>query len=649
MKRFLSVLLCVVLLLGIVALSGCKAKNNSLSGAEIAKMLLANQRLDPSDLELGLEAALTGETKEKSAAGLSAQGSYKPRLSFLSTSQSGNTVQWRDFTDESNTYSFFQSYFVNIENTAETFAREIQQIKETCGNTNYWMKQDAGSEKFLLMVQANEDIIFFQNEDSLKICRRYTNENADDVYDMYSKNLDGSYEERCLYIAGKRYEFANNFGAYEGIYIVAENTRGYWNMFQVTDMEPGHANVMNFVSNGSHAYTFDASIVSGVSEQIPYFRFSTADLTNDVISFGPGHAELNLSAFHGVDRIESDSSNVDFLDDGSNALVSQVGTLVTTSGKRISTYDILADGNVEVIGMVTSHIKNSYGPGLDSTTGSISLLLSGDTMEEQVANLKLFLAEAGMSCRYDLDGVLSAMSQATAYAENFKTSYTWHGNSVSTYSGIEKAVATERAKYAEFAALYEQVKDMKTVKVDQFGASFDNWNFSEISALSGQSVTLADGVISVEDLSVTVADTTLFDSGSEYTVCLALAKFEDGGQSSYENAVVLSCEGADNTAFSGESFTLNQTATFTIPHCTYGQYTIVAYVATADGIRVTQMVPLIFTQDISQETTYEDVTVTFATNSEKQLHITCATPATKPEEITPTGAKKKTGTNSWLV
>lgn len=49
------------------------------------------------------------------------------------------------------------------------------------------------------------------------------------------------------------------------------------------------------------------------------------------------------------------------------------------------------------------------------------------------------------------------------------------------------------------------------------------------------------------------------------------------------------------------------------------------------------------------ESTYEDVTVTFATNSEKQLHITCATPATKPEEITPTGAKKKTGTSGLWV
>ena len=61
------------------------------------------------------------------------------------------------------------------------------------------------------------------------------------------------------------------------------------------------------------------------------------------------------------------------------------------------------------------------------------------------------------------------------------------------------------------------------------------------------------------------------------------------------------------------------------------------------------MVPLFFTQDIFQETTYEDVMVTFATNSEKQLHITCATPVAKPEEVTPTNTKKKTVTSSLLV
>ena len=114
MKRFLSVLLCAALLVGIAALSGCKAKNSSLSGTEIAKMLLANQRLNPSDLDLGLEEALTGTTKEKPAEALSAVNSYKPVAALLSTSQSGNTVQWRDFTDESNTYSFFISRLLLI-------------------------------------------------------------------------------------------------------------------------------------------------------------------------------------------------------------------------------------------------------------------------------------------------------------------------------------------------------------------------------------------------------------------------------------------------------------------------------------------------------------------------------------------------------
>ena len=85
-------------------------------------MLLANQRLNPLDLDLGLEAALTGETKAKSADALAAVNAYKPAVSLLSTSQSGSMVQWRDFTDESNTYALFQSYFVNIENTANSFA-----------------------------------------------------------------------------------------------------------------------------------------------------------------------------------------------------------------------------------------------------------------------------------------------------------------------------------------------------------------------------------------------------------------------------------------------------------------------------------------------------------------------------------------------
>ena len=127
MKKVLSVLLCMALILSILALSGCQKAPN-LSGTELAKMLLANQRLDPEDLSLGLETALTGSATGKSANKLYTPGSGEPVLSLLSSSQSGDTVQWKDFTDESNTYAFFQSYFVNIEHTASSFAAEIAKV-----------------------------------------------------------------------------------------------------------------------------------------------------------------------------------------------------------------------------------------------------------------------------------------------------------------------------------------------------------------------------------------------------------------------------------------------------------------------------------------------------------------------------------------
>ena len=631
MKKLISLLLCIGLILGLVTLSGCGLGiSKELSGTEVAKMLLANSRLNPADLDLGLETALTGAPT--SVAMVDA-----PDFSLLSSSQSGNVVQWKDFSDGSNTYEFFQSYFVNIENTANVFAQEITAVKETCGNTNYWMKRTGSSEQFLLEVKANEDIIFIKDNDRLRICRRYTNENADDVYDMYSKNLDGSYEERCLYIAGKRYEFANNFGGYEGIYIVAENSKGYWNMFQVTDIEKERANVMNFVSDGTVAYTFDNSIFPNPpEEQEPTIRFSTPDLKNDVITFGPRMVELNISAFSGVSHIESASSEVNFLGDGSNALTSQQGTVVTKAGKRISTSDSFADGKIRVGGVIASFTKDFYGPGKDSTVGTLSLWVEGETTVEQINNLKQFLQEVGLTCRYNLDSVLSGLSQATAYAKAFPTTYTWNGYSVDKYDGIEKAVSKERDRLAAFLAMYEDVKNMKTVSVSTFGASFDNWDFSPIAAISGESVTLANNTITVNNLSVTVENTTLFDSGSAYTVCLALAKFTDESESAYDNAVLLACEGADVTTFTDGNITLHQTATFEIPQCTSGgQYTIVAYVATEDGIRVSEMVPLVFTEDISAEVTYEDITTIFATNTNRELRITCVVAADvykKPEE-----------------
>lgn len=641
MKKILSVILCVTLLAGSCVISGCNnSSNNSnksnVAGKEIAKMLLANQRLDSADLSIGLyDAIIDSVTINNVSKSNSVSG--KGQMVDMLTSTNGNTISWSDFSNECNAYVFFKSYFDNIENNAKQLGELIDTIKAECGITDYWIT-GYGYDKVLLKVEANQEIIFVKDDVGYSVCRRYTNEDADDVYEIY-RMIEGSNDEsRTLYIPGKRYEYSSEFGADGGLYIVAENTRGYWNMFQLLDMEKERCNIMNLVSTGSMAFTFDDSRVPGIPKPEEYqLSFSTTDLSNDIIKIGPYSVEMNLSAFNGINRIEASSENV-WQSEGSNHLTESTGTLYTISGKKLTDsreYD--EEAPVSVMGMVASFTKNYLGENNHLTRGQLMLRVKGDSCSEQMTNFKTFLAENGMTCKYDLNYITGKYAAAQEIAKNFRNTYKWNGYSIKDYTGIAGAAKVEKDRYSEFSAMYEAVKNAKTVENTQYGTSFKDWDFSKINSIQCGNVTMTDNKISVENMTVTVNNTAIFDTEEKYTVCLALAKFVNGSETDYDNAVIMECEGADVTAFAGSAITLNQTATFALPRCAAeGQYTVVAYVATEDGIRVSEMVPVIFSEDIEKSETYEGFVIDYKVNDKHEIRIDCSTSIDryiKPEDV----------------
>ena len=636
MKRILSVVLCVTLLMGSCVISGCNVKKGDLTGKEIAKMLLANKRLNSEDLSIGLLDSII-VTMDSNSSSKSDSFSLKTQMVETLTSTNGNTISWSDFSNECNAYSFFESYFINIEDSASQFATLIDEVKANCGITDYWIT-GFGYDKVLLKVESNQEIIFVKDELGYSVCRRYTNEDADDVYEMYRKHDDGRHEERTLYIAGKRYEYASNFGTEEGLYIVAENTRGYWNMFQVSDMYTGRCNIMNFVSTGSMAFMFDDSRDPNMPKVDEYLiSFSTTDLSNDIIRIGQNTVEMNLSAFNGIARIEAESQHV-WQGEGSNHLTDAIGTLVTTSGKKIVvSYERDPEATVQPSSIVGSFRKDANGPGKHSTTGSLILNVAGENCNELIANFKAFLSEYGISSKYDLNYITSKYSAAQEIAKNFRYVYKWNGYSIKDYDGIAAAVKVEKDRYNEFQGMYEGVKNAKKVKSTAYGTSFENWDFSKIASAQCGNVTMTDNKISVDNMTVTINNTAIFDTDEKYTVCLALAKFVDGSETDYDNAVIMECEGADVTTFAGNAITLNQTATFTLPRCAaQGNYTVVAYVATEDGIRVSEMIPVIFSKDIEKSETYDGFVIDYKVNDKDEIRINCSSSVDryiKPEDI----------------
>ena len=625
--------------MGMCSFTGCNSKKkvSGLSGKEIAKLLLANERLDSGDLSVGLEDSLLAATSSITANESTTLKSAMNSMVNMDTTTSGNIVSWSNFSNECNTYDFFKSYFTAIENSANMFAELIDQIKKDCGITGYWVSGNGG-DKVLLKVEANQETIFVKSDLGYKVCRRYTNENADNVYEMYSKQTEGSYEERMLYVAGKRYEFSSNFGGYEGLYIVAENTRGYWNMFQVSDIEKNRCNIMNFVSTGNMAFMFDNSMAPGMPETGEYaLSFSTTDLTNDIIDISSSNIGMNLGAFNGIARVETDASNV-WSGEGSNALTSGLGSLVTTSGKRLEISTKGTEDTTFVSGISASFTKDFYGKGNHRTSGKLFVNVPGENCSEQMANFKAFLSQNGLSCKYNLDYITSKYAAAQEIAKNFKYVYKWNGYSIKDYTGIENAVKVERATYKEFAAMYDAVKDLKTVVTTSFGEAFEGWTFSKINSAQCGNVTMTDNKITVENMSVAINDTAIFDTTEKYSVFLALAKFVYGSEADYDNAVIMECEGVDLTSFAGEaSIKLNQSATFTLPRCaSEGKYTVVAYVATEDGIRVSEMIPVIFSEDIVKSETYDGFIIDYKASANNQIQIDCSASVDvyiKPEDV----------------
>lgn len=634
MKKLISIILCLVLVSSLFA--GCTGQDlSNLSGKERAKLMLANTRLDSDDLDI----SLTGGANNVRA------GQEEFRLDLLSTAVSGNTVTWEDFTLECNAYDFFESYFVNIEHEAQRFAQIIDQVKSTCNITDYWLKDDFSDEAVMLTVEANAEVVYLRNELGYSVCRRYTDANARDVYEMY--RAENNVRTRMLYIPGNRYEFTLGIGN-DYLYIVAENDRGYWNMFQ-TSIFDTHANIMNLVNTGDISFNLSTDISPNQPEpSYNIMNFCTPDLSCDIISFCGDVLTLNLAAYHGVSRVESTKDNVELLDGETNLLVTGIGTLVTANGTRISASDSFFDGAVQVNRINASHTDDFYGHGVDRTSGQIELLIPGE-LSQQMQLLHDFLSMAGMSCKYDLNAIAGKVGAAKTIVDEFLHYYTWNGCNVD-YSGLTQAAAKEKVALDAMDILYQQVKDAKSVTRTDKGLSFDGMDFAAITALDCGSVTFEDGVIKVDGMSVSIDDLSLLDSGEQYTVCLALARLtgtgaqlatpgytygavslhsamalDDLNEADYDNAVIMAAQGSKLTPFNGgNTFTLSQSASFTLPNCTeVGSYTVVAYIATADGIRISQMLPIAFSSDVSRQVTGDGLKTQLYLNDGRELMADC--------------------------
>ena len=599
MKKIFALLLAALLLSS--SLLGCSSKRLSgipkdLKGTEAAKLLLAAERLDAQLLqnegdifENGVE--VMNGLAEKAIANLQVSHVEIPAAVLMNLSAvqnlstilegeqmgkvviDGDTVTFSDFKENNNSYDYFLNLTQNIVTSAEIGANLIDHVKKNVRVTDKWVDMDGM--RYYLRVSENEEILYEWDtrDEAVHICRRFKNEAGLDVYELYRKS--DKFAERMTYIPGVRYEISmiNEHGEHQEDYFTADHSKGYWETY-VLGVAPEHYNVSYFIMKNDICYDAFYAPESG---EIPMLKVMSADRATDIFNIGQGYVDLKFSGFDGIDRVVAPLSDVEYnaQDQYANMGYSERAVLYLTNGKTIRMGDTFVDGKVSVSAIRVSYI------GMTGYIGELSLNIQCETREETAEALAATIREIGLQCRRDLNSVLAGIDRAYADVDNIIRYYRWNGVLVTDNGAIAEAITVEKSRFDVMEDLYLSVKDAEVIDYNDTKAMELNIQFAPIVAQTDENAVYDAMTVSVGSISLTINDTALYVQNEPYQIMLALLDVKHGG------LIHLPIENPDRVNYAGEQeFTVTAgELRFDLPALEAGEYTVVAYIATSDGIR----------------------------------------------------------------
>ncbi|MBO7250985.1 MAG: hypothetical protein J6V42_06905 [Clostridia bacterium] len=654
MKKLLAVfLLCAIL---VTCFAGCGKKKDDkddrdgsnqtslgefkipagMTGEDIAKLLLANERLNAALLKTDGDIFENGadifralaikaeENLAASAVQLMATPMTYRSLEPVQTSTlldegkgklelNGNVYSWSDFKEYNNSYDSFSSTTKGIVQSAEAAADMIDNIKKNVRVVDKWVKM--GDSSFFLHVDENSEILLEKIESDgntrLMICMRYKNDQGEDVYELFGEGGNpGEYTfyTRTTYIPGKRYEFSTRQefvgGRVDENCFVADNSKGYWETYTVGNMTT-HYNVSYFIMKDDISYD---SFYDPVTQELNYLKVMSSDKATDIIhimgnprSGGIVFVDLLFSGFDGIKNIEIEAAPNEivtdlewyyglsreeqegyklFANDSSYTILDWNYAVVNlTNGGQVRIGDSLLDGKVEVSALRVDAGDDRY------STGAIGLSVTYDEGEAVVDILAEIIETLGLTCRRDTDEVLAGIGRAYEELDTAVLYYKWNGIVVNTEDNIDIAYEIERQRFADMRAIADIAKDAEVIDYRNKEILALNVTFSDIELLETEGIVAENGIITVENVSLAVKDTLLFVEDEPYSVAFALVPTNGGG-------LVHIGSSEDSLAFTGGAFAVQGGGTFAIPHLSAGDYNLVAYLATSDGIRSTKYVKL---------------------------------------------------------
>lgn len=600
----------IIGVISLLLLVGCGNKTNP-EGVDIAKILLANERLDENDLSGNL--FTSGKKAFNQIKKMTKKYSYQSKNIKSAFNKNGTRYTWSDAPEYSNFLSYFYSYADSIEYNAEKGSELIELAKTSIQTVDCWIKYD-GNNQILLNVDKNSETIISRNDDQYEICRRYQNEIGQNTFEMFISNSDTNSKSRMTYIPNLRYEYTS-IQDDTLLVIVADKDKGYWDIMTTSynlEYDENNRTFSNFVMKDEAIYEITYVLErddGNINEYFGDIKLVSSDGKSDMLSINDNQFSIFTTGINGLDCFYIDAQDNEvcnaendrsgnykvlyigegndrsyFTDDYSSAIAK------FNNEKELKKGDKLYN-EIEILGTSIAPIGDV------DFYGKIDLSFNNNETESNLSSLEKLMKDYGFSFKDNYDVIKEAIRFSKKDSKDFGKYYLWQGNHINDFDSIDKSIKIEKDLINECDDLYSSFKDKTVIKNNDQWNIDDSYQFSNVNIVSNGNIYNENNNISINNLSLEVENTSLFTRNTDYQISFAFAKENNGKyydlyHLDFENSISYKFE-KDTLNDSSNKLQLKQNAILELPILEEGTYILVAYVSTYnDDIRITNPISI---------------------------------------------------------
>ena len=574
MKKLITKVISAVAMVSTMALllSGCFLGGGTpVLGKEGAMLLLANERMNGEMLDKNdsifrdAEEALVGMA-EQGRSFLSAYKNEEKEESFTARmAASSNLVT--DIAAPGRSYTQFNETVLQSVFLAERGADNIRLMKEKVRVLDTWVS--FSKTKMLLHVEENSELLLTQDEYYDSICYRTRLEDGTERYDLIQFYRDEDYAIRASYIKNQLYDcnMINRIstGEYEYIGFVAEKVEERWECLEYRYFPENEIPYDYSYVIMTEDLCFKAYKAMHYYGAVDGITLSSDDRTVDIIRMTGdetiGIYNIFIGTFEGYQGVLVGGAN-----EFDNNLVLGDGTILQNKNNR-------PEGEVNIDFLVK--YDTAWGVEFE-----MSFSIVDPDPEVRNATFAKFLKEIGISYNgATTEELIAKMNQAKDLINQIDRNFEWNGYPIGTHEGSAAAHAVEYEIIDHYISVRESYKNYPVVKESEIRGL----GLASFAEMENASATIKVGAnsVTVTSASASVTDLTLFTAGEKYHLAFALT----------DGSGLIHLDGYDKNevVLSGDSLSLSiNNVTLNLEGIAQGQYQLVMYASTSDGIRSTK-------------------------------------------------------------